>query len=71
MEEGTRTPKQASSNKKKWWKSKTVWVNAILLSAAIAQGITGKEVLNAEAQAAILVGINLLLRIVTREQITW
>ena len=49
---------------KQWYTSKTMWVNFIALLALFAQSQFG-FVIDAEAQAAILVVINLILRAVT------
>lgn len=51
---------------KKWYTSKTMWVNIIATGAIIAQVTTGKVVIDAEAQAAILAVINLVLRMITK-----
>ncbi len=51
---------------KKWWKSKTVWVNVIALVALLLQSQIGFE-LNAEETASILVVINLIMRAITKE----
>lgn len=51
--------------------SKTFWTNAVALVAMIAQGVTGKEVMNLEVQAAILSFVNILLRFVTKDPVTW
>jgi len=57
---------------KKWWQSKTFWVNLIAAAALIAQGITGREIVIApETQALLLALINLLLRAITRQPIEW
>jgi uncharacterized membrane protein len=56
---------------KKWYISKTLWVNLIALIAMVAQGISGKEIIDLDAQAVILAGINFILRIATKQQITW
>lgn len=56
---------------KKWYTSKTMWVNLIATGAIVAQSITGKEVLSPEIQTAILAGINILLRTITKSNITW
>lgn len=58
-------------NNKKWYKSKTVWVNGIAIVAFIAQTLTGKAIITPEVQAIILGGINLILRTITKENITW
>lgn len=55
---------------KKWWLSKTIWVNTIAAVAVILQAVTGKVILDAEVQAAILALINLMLRIITKSELT-
>ena len=52
---------------KKWYYSKTVWVNLIAAVAVLLQSITGTEVINVEAQMGIVVVLNLILRIVTKQ----
>lgn len=56
---------------KSWYDSKTLWVNTILFTAVMAQQITGKDILTPEIQASIITVINVLLRIVTKDKITW
>jgi uncharacterized membrane protein len=56
---------------KKIWFSKTFWVNLVALVAMIIQGVTGKEILGLEMQAGILGFINIILRLVTKEEIVW
>lgn len=52
--------------KKEWYKSKTVWINVIMLVALLAQTQTG-FVVSADEQMGILAVINLILRIVTTQ----
>ena len=54
---------------KTWYTSKTLWVNAIALIALIVQGMTG-FVIDIEAQAGLLVVINIILRVITKEGVT-
>jgi len=54
---------------KKWYLSKTLWVNAIALIAIIAQLITGREIISQEAQGLFLTGINIILRILTKQEL--
>lgn len=51
--------------------SKTFWVNAIALVAMVIQGVTGKEFLSLEIQGGILAGINVILRFITKQPVTW
>ena len=50
---------------KKWYKSKTVWTNVIAIVIALGVDLREQEVI------AILALINLVLRIVTKEELTW
>lgn len=56
---------------KKWYMSKTLWVNFLAFVAILLQGITGKEVLSPETQGIILTLINMMLRFVTKHEINW
>jgi hypothetical protein len=51
---------------KVWYLSKTLWVNAIALVAAILQAKFGL-VLESTTQVMILTGINLILRLITKD----
>ena len=53
-------------NTKRWYTSKTLWLNLLAIIALIAQAELG-YVLDAEAQAALLAVINLILRIITKQ----
>lgn len=55
---------------KPWYQSKTLWANAIAILAIILQSVSGKEVINADAQMIILAAINLALRLVTNQPVT-
>ena len=55
---------------KKWYASKTIWVNGIAILAGVVADKFGIQ-LSAEAQLGILAVINAVLRIVTKEEITW
>ena len=55
---------------KGWFKSKTLWVNAIAFLAILIQSQTG-FVIDLEAQGAILAVINVVLRMVTKEPLNW
>lgn len=55
---------------KKWYNSKTFWVNGIAMVATIIQGYTG-FVVSPELQGLALTVANLFLRYVTKEEIQW
>lgn len=50
---------------KKWYKSKTVWVNLLAIAAAFGLRLGEEEIV------AVLAVINLILRIITKEELTW
>ena len=57
---------------KKWWRSKTIWLNVVGLLAIIVQEATGGAlVLDAGIQMSVLAAINLVLRTVTNEPLGW
>lgn len=56
---------------KKWYTSKVLWTNFIGIIAIVAQGISGHEVINIELQSSILAAINMILRFVTKQPVTW
>jgi hypothetical protein len=55
---------------KPFYLSKTFWVNVIALCALLLQGMFG-WVLEPQHQAAILALVNLVLRAITREPLSW
>ena len=55
---------------KVWWKSKTFWVNILSVIGIVASSQYGVE-WTPETTSALLVVINLILRAVTKEPITW
>ena len=57
-------------NSKEWYLSKTFWVNISALGLLIVQQFTG-FVIRPEEQAAILVLINLVLRAITGQTVTF
>lgn len=52
---------------KKWWQSKTIWANVLIAVAVIIQAATGVQWLSLEVQGAIIVLVNLILRLVTKK----
>jgi len=55
---------------KKWYKSKTFWVNLIAIGSIIARSEFGL-ILTIEGEIALLAIINLILRKITKEEIEW
>ncbi len=55
---------------KKWYLSKTLWVNTLMFAGVVVMTFTGTDLFNAEAQAGILVGVNMVLRMITNESLT-
>ena len=53
-------------NTKRWYTSKTLWVNLTAIVALVTQEEFGYAI-DAEAQAVILAVINLILRVVTKK----
>ena len=56
---------------KPFWKSKTLWINLLAALALIAQGINGTWVFSLEMQAIALSGINLILRLISKQPLDW
>ena len=55
---------------KKPWKSKTLYINIVAIIAMFLESQLGYE-LDAETQVVILAVINLVLRLITQEPISW
>lgn len=55
---------------KKFWKSKTLWVNLVAVLALALQSATGYAV-DPAVQAALLAVINAVLRLITKEKLEW
>ena len=51
--------------------SKTFWANTLALIAMVVQGVSGKEIINLEIQGVILSVVNIILRMVTKQSVTW
>lgn len=56
---------------KKWWKSKTLWVNVIAIAGIIIHDVAGFDILTPENQAAALGIVNIILRSVTKGPVAW
>ena len=52
---------------KKWYTSKTLWANLIAIIAIL---VTGDE-LDAQTVGAILAVLNMVLRLITKENLIW
>lgn len=55
---------------KKWYQSKTVWVNFIAIGSAFILSNYGVEI-DQSTQALALAGVNVILRAITHEEISW
>ena len=55
---------------KKWWESKTLWANAVMAAALLLQSQTG-FVIGPELQAYAVIGINMVLRKITKQPVVW
>lgn len=55
---------------KQWYLSRTLWVNAVAGVAVVIQVITGTAIVDPEAQSAIIVIVNMLMRVITRSGLT-
>lgn len=55
---------------KTWFTSKTLWVNVLAIAAAFAAKQAGIQI-SAEDQVAALGVINLILRVVTKQPVSW
>ena len=51
--------------------SKTFWANIVALIAMTVQGFTGKEFVSLEMQGTILAVINIILRTITKDAVSW
>ena len=54
---------------KRWWQSKTIFVNVVALIGVVLAQTTG-VVLSAEETAGVLAVVNLILRVVTKSELT-
>ncbi|HMK35312.1 MAG TPA: hypothetical protein VK463_09620 [Desulfomonilaceae bacterium] len=55
---------------KVWWKSKTIWVNLIALAGSVVVSLGIDPSKWAEVSTVALAAVNLILRFVTKEEIT-
>lgn len=55
---------------KKWYTSRTIWVNGVAVLTAVVAARFGYT-LSPEVQTGVLAAINVLLRKVTKSEIVW
>lgn len=55
---------------KHWYQSKTLWINLIAVVAFGMQTFTGKDIITPEMQAMALAVINMVLRAITKHELT-
>ena len=55
---------------KKWYLSRTLWTNTLMFVGVIIAEFMGDNPLNPELIATIITGVNVVLRVVTKAQIT-
>ena len=56
---------------KKWYASKTLWINVLAMIAIVIQKQFEVDILDEEMQGSLLILINVLLRCITKEPINW
>lgn len=52
---------------KKWYHSKTLIANVLMGVAVLVQAVTGQDWLDVEVQGAIIIIVNLILRLITKQ----
>ena len=55
---------------KKWWHSKTLWVNVLAILAMIAEYLLTNQIYSPELHAIVIALINFALRFVTNSNLT-
>ena len=55
---------------KKWYLSRTLWVNFLAFIALAIQTVTGNELFKIEYQAYALTAVNFFLRIITKAELS-
>jgi hypothetical protein len=54
---------------KKWYLSKTLWVNFVMFLGVVVMEATGQDLLDTATQAEIIIAVNAILRLVTKEEL--
>jgi hypothetical protein len=52
---------------KKWYLSKTLWINFISMAAISLQVLKGREIIPLQDQTTILAVVNIFMRFITKE----
>jgi len=55
---------------KKWYKSKTLWINVLAIAGMIAEYCLTQKIYSPETHALVLAVINLLLRLMTNQGVS-
>ncbi len=55
---------------KKWYTSKTIWANLLMAAGIVVNATVGEDILSPEVQGAIVVIVNMVLRLVTGSALT-
>jgi hypothetical protein len=69
-----RTVARAMNEPKPWWKSKTIWVNVVVVLVAALTGAANSDAIREYPEVVALIGtlvgiLNMLLRLVTRQPV--
>ena len=55
---------------KSWYHSKTIWANTLMLIGSMLLEFSGSDLLTLETQASIMAGVNVILRVLTKQGLT-
>ena len=55
---------------KRWWESKTLWLNALAIAGMLAEYMVTNQIYSPEIHAIVLAALNLGLRIITNTGLT-
>lgn len=55
---------------KKWWKSRTLWVNIVSGAVYVGQSLSGIDIIPDVVMVPVMAGLNLLLRAITTKKLT-
>jgi hypothetical protein len=55
---------------KKWYRSRTLWTNALMLIGIAVLKFSGQDMIDAEVQASVIVFANVVLRVITNTGLT-